>query len=276
MGVKRILVHVDGTERAQRALAAALQLAAAQDAHLIGCGVLADPYIPTYVGAQIPGDVVEVLIQEQHRQVAEAKRLFEKAVSAAGWVDRAEFVQGRGDVARALAREGRGCDLIIVGQAEPDEEPVEIEDLPDNTVLESGRPVLIVPYISQTRPVGRTVLLCWTNTREAARAMTDALPLLNASSSVIVLTAGEEGRGDEIVGDDAARFLAAHGIAAEIRKVPGGGLDVGSVILNEAADTGADLIVMGAYGHSRLRETILGGATRTVLRNMTVPVLMSH
>lgn len=276
MSLKRILVHYDGTERGDRALSAALQFAEAQDAHLIGCAIEMEPRIPTYAAAQIPADVVDALIQEQHRLVADARSKFEGKVQAAGRQDRSEFVEGRGDMVQVLCRVGRGCDLIVAGQAKPDEEPAEIEELPDNLVLAAGRPVLIIPYIGQKKPAGGHVLLCWTNTREAARAMADALPLFNSASEVTILTAGLDTPTDEYIGDDPARYLSAHGIRTEIRRSTSAGIDAGTAILNEASDIGADLIVMGAYGHSRLRETIMGGATRTVLRGMTAPVLMSH
>lgn len=276
MTLKRILVHYDGTDRGERALDTALKLAEAQDSHLIGCAIEMEPRLPAYAAAQIPADVVDALIQEQHRLVADAKSKFEARVRSAGRQDRSEFTHGRGDMVQVLCRIGRGCDVIVVGQAKPDEEPVEVEELPDNLVLAAGRPVLIVPYIGQTKPVGGHVLLCWTDTREAARAMADAIPLLNSASEVTVLTAGLDAPANEYIGDDPARYLAAHGVRAEIRRSSSAGIDAGTAILNEASDIGADLIVMGAYGHSRLRETIMGGATRTVLKGMTAPVLMSH
>lgn len=276
MALKRILVHFDDTDRASRALSVALDLAQAGDAHLIGCAVEAEPKLPTYAAAQIPAEVVDALIEQQHRQVQAAKAAFDKAVAAAGRTERSEFMSGRGDPARVIARAGRGCDLIVLGQAKPGEEPLEIEELPDNLIMESGRPVLTVPYIGTRQPVGGHVLLCWTDTREAARAMADSVPVLNAASRVTVLTAGTDAPAGEVAGDPAARYLAAHGIQAEVRRASISGIDAGTAILNEASEIGADLIVMGGYGHSRLRETILGGATRTVLKEMTAPVLMSH
>ena len=276
MTVKRILVHFDGSKRSERALSAALELAEAQDAHLIGCAVEAEPRIPTYAAAQIPADVIASMADEQRRYVEAAKVSFEKLVAASGWTDRSEFVMAKGDATRALSRIARGCDLVILGQSEPDTDFVEIEDLPDNVVLESGRPVLIIPYIGKKKPIGGHVLLCWTDTREAARALSDSIPLLNEASKVTVLSVGESQKNPAVSADDAARLLASHNISAELRHSPGKGVDVGSVVLNEASDLGADLIVMGAYGDSRLRETILGGVTHTILKEMTVPVLMSH
>ena len=281
MGLERILVHYDNTKRSERALATALELAQAGDAHLIGCAVEAEPIQPTYyaaalIPADVPADFLDGLVQAQRAAVAAARCAFDKATAAAGRSGRSEFSVGRGDAIRVLARAGRGCDLIVLGQAEPGTEPLDIEKLPDNLVLEAGRPILVVPYIGQRKPVGRDVLLCWTDSPEAARAMADALPVLTAASKVTVLTAGADAPENDLVGDPAARFFAAHGIDVELRRAAAAGIDDGTAILNEAAETGADLIVMGAYGHSRLRESILGGATRTVLREMTAPVLMSH
>jgi nucleotide-binding universal stress UspA family protein len=277
MTLKRIMVHYDATPRGERALAAALSLAEKQDAHLIGCATREEPRIPTYAAAQVPADVIETLVEEQRRLVHAAHESFEKAAKAAGRADRCEFIESAGDPARTLTSFGRGCDLIVVGQSEPDTESVEIEELPDNLVMESGRPVLIIPYIGQRATLGEHVLLCWTNTREAARALSDALPLMSTASKVTVLTVEDRDADmNAVVGDDAARFLAAHGISAELRRTVQPKIDAATAILNEASDLGADLIVMGAYGHSRLRETILGGATRTMLKTMTSPVLMSH
>lgn len=277
MSLKRIMVHYDATPRGERALAAALSLADRQDAHLIGCATREEPRIPTYAAAQIPADVIDSLVEEQRKLVRSAHESFENAARAAGREDRCEFIEAGGDPARVLTSFGRGCDLLVVGQSEPDMEAVDIEELPDNLVMESGRPVLIVPYIGQRATIGEHVLLCWTNTREAARAMSDALPLMGKASKVTVLTIEDKDADmDGLLGDDAARYLAAHGISAELRRAVQPNVDAGTAILNEAAEQGADLIVMGAYGHSRLRETILGGATRTILKSMTAPVLMSH
>lgn len=276
MSLTRILVHFDGTPRGERALATALTLAQTHDAHLIGCSIQSEPRIPTYAAAQIPPDVITSLIDEQRRIVEAAHTAFDKIVRASGWFDRSEFISETGDMARALSSQGRGCDLIVLGQSEPGKESTEIEELPDNLVVESGRPVLIVPYIGQRETLGKTVLLCWTDTRESARALSDSLPLLSQASSVIVVTVGAPDVAAEVAGDAAVRYLASHGIRAESRRIVSPEVDVASAILNEAADTVADLIIMGAYGHSRWRETILGGTTRTLMKDMTTPVLMSH
>jgi nucleotide-binding universal stress UspA family protein len=139
--------------------------------------------------------------------------------------------------------------------------------------------VLVVPKIGALSPIGKTVMVCWNASRESARAATDALPLLHAAEKVIVLVIDPEisadGHGQE-PGADVALWLARHGVKVTVQRDVAADAKVGETILSRAADFGADLIVMGIYGHSRLREFVLGGASRTLLESMTVPVLMSH
>ena len=156
--------------------------------------------------------------------------------------------------------------------------PNPIVDLPETVALTTGRPVLVVPFIG-AKPPGKIVLLCWNASREAARAAADALPFLKAAQKVIVLvvnpTVSAEGHGEE-PGADAAAWLARQGVKVTVQRDVAPDADVGGLILSRAADHDADLIVMGIYGHSRMREMVLGGASRTLLASMTVPVLMSH
>jgi len=154
-----------------------------------------------------------------------------------------------------------------------------IRPRPDQVTLASGRPILVVPYAGHFETVGRRVLVGWNATREAARAVNDAMPLLAAAEMVTVLTIdareGPHGHG-ELPGADISLHMARHGVKAGIERTVSADLSVGDVLLSRAADLGADLLVMGAYGHSRARELLLGGATRALLRSMTIPVLMSH
>ena len=140
-------------------------------------------------------------------------------------------------------------------------------------------PVLVVPYAGRYETVGRRVLIGWSATREAARAVSDAMPLLAAAEIVTVLTIdareGTDAHG-ELPGADISLHLARHGVKAEIERTVSAGIPAGDVLLSRAADLGADLLVIGAYGHSRVRELLLGGVTRSILQSMTLPVLMSH
>jgi nucleotide-binding universal stress UspA family protein len=179
----------------------------------------------------------------------------------------------------ALAVNGRYADLLVVGQADPDDPAGSRNDLPEAMAFATGRPILVVPQIGAQPTVGKTVLLCWNASRESARAAADALPFLRAADKVIVLIVDPEisadGHGEE-PGADVALWLARHGVNITVQRDVAADARIGEIILSRAADYGADLIVMGIYGHSRLREMVLGGVSRTLLASMTVPVLMSH
>ena len=145
--------------------------------------------------------------------------------------------------------------------------------------LSTGRPMLVVPHVGASAEPAKTVMLCWNASRESARAASDALPLLRAAAKVIVLcvdpSSSTYGHGAE-PGADAAAWLSRHGIKVTVQRDVSADADVGNVILSRAADLDVGLIVMGLYGHSRLRETVLGGASRTLLASMTVPLFVSH
>jgi len=144
-------------------------------------------------------------------------------------------------------------------------------------LFESGRPVVVVPYIQTEGLKLDHVLACWDGSRNAARAIADSMPFLTRGKKVeIVMVASGDGKADELPGADLGEHLARHDLTVEVKRLVAADVDVSNVILSYAADCAADFIVMGGYGHSRLREFILGGATRGILQSMTVPVLMAH
>jgi nucleotide-binding universal stress UspA family protein len=185
----------------------------------------------------------------------------------------------KGYVDNELVVHARYADLAVVGQGDPDAESMTPTDLPETVALSTGRPTLVVPHIGVRSKPGRTVMLCWNVSRESARAASDALPFLAAAEKVVVLVVDPRssagGHGAE-PGADVATWLARHGVKVTVQRDVAADADIGGVILSRAADHGADLIVMGIYGHSRVREMILGGASRGLLSSMTVPVLMAH
>jgi nucleotide-binding universal stress UspA family protein len=274
MSFKRLFVHFDNSERSTRALDMALQLADQHDAHLIGCGVESYPAVPGFVGAQVPAEIYETIAQEVRDRLTESRDAFSEACRKAGREDRCEWQQVEGDPAHALAVAARCTDLIVLGQSEPEKDAAHIQVLPDDLVMQAGHPILVVPYIGVPETIGRHILIGWTNTRESARAVMDALPLLQNAGSVDVVTVKPREK-DSVPGADIARWLAAHGVKVTVKQF-NSDIEPGDAMLNHVADTGADMIVMGAYGHSRLRETVLGGTTRKILHEMTVPVLMAH
>jgi nucleotide-binding universal stress UspA family protein len=172
-----------------------------------------------------------------------------------------------------LELRAKASDLVILGQHDPDE-PAGLKH-PEAVILACGRPALVVPYVGQFHQVGDNVLIAWNGSRESARAAHDALPLMPWSGAVTVLSVETEDAAMPL-GSDLAGHLQRHGLKVTAERTVSDELSVADAILSRAADFGSDLIVMGAYGHSRLREWILGGATRDILRSMTVPVLMAH
>ncbi len=272
MTLRRILVHTDDSDLAKNRVAASLTLAQKHDAHLTGAAIEVSPVIPTYAMAHTPTEVYAALAEEQKRRAEVAGEIFGEAVSAADWSARSDFKSARGDVARTLAHFGRTADLVVISQGIEDSDT---EEMPDNLILESGAPILVLPKTQQSgKMIGDRILLAWTDSRESARAMRDAMPLLQSSSAVEILSITEADETVEM--SEVARHLAAHGITAETNGQPASDLPVEAALLNRAFDGGFDTIVCGGYGHSRLRETVLGGVTRGLLRSSPVPVLMSH
>jgi nucleotide-binding universal stress UspA family protein len=216
-------------------------------------------------------------IREYREQQAEtARTAFEETTKREGI--NAEWRCTEGGLIDKLYESARYADLVILGQHNPDDQDAN-QGLADRLVLEVGRPCLVIPYIGARETLGQCVLVAWNARREAVRAVNDALPILQTADRVVVLavnpTYGESGEGD-IPSADICLHLARHGVKAEAESAVAQDIDVTSLLLSHTADLGADMMVMGAYGHSRLREMVLGGVSREMLQTMTVPVLMSH
>jgi len=275
--IKDILVNLSVGERASPAGDYAVSVAAAFDAHLAGIAFLYDPIVPVSGAGYIPAEVIEMQERENAAAAKAAIDRFVAATARAGVAAEpltlsASFA-GVGD---QFGRIARRFDLSVVGQAEPETSAVE-EIIAEVALFESGRPVIIVPYIQKAPLKLDRVMLCWDGSRAATRAIADALPFLERAGRVeVVIVANESGKQDEIEGADMGAHLARHGLNVEVKRTVLGDIDVADVILSHAADAGTDFIVMGGYGHSRLREFVLGGVTRSIFRSMTAPVLMSH
>jgi nucleotide-binding universal stress UspA family protein len=182
-----------------------------------------------------------------------------------------------GDVPTQFAHIARRLDLSVIGQFEGNRDHRTTNIVLEAALFESGRPVLIVPFIRKDRLKLDHVMVCWDGSRAAARAVADAMPFLTRSGKTSIVVADtQSAKSEDLPGVDIATHLSRHGVNATIERIPVSRIDVSNAILSYAADTGADLIVMGGYGHSRLREFILGGTTRGMLASMTKPTLMSH
>ena len=279
MSLKEILVTLEAGAALERRILHAADLALAHEAHLVGLSVIEPLNLAGYFS---PGLQAIVEAEERHLEAAEhaARKIeaeFRAACSRLGLS--AEWRLGKGDTADVTVEHARYADLTITGQVNPESPPPGgAARLPERLALDSGRPVLIVPYVGRWETFGRRVLVSWNRAREAVRAVNDALPILQKAEHVTVLSINVE-PGDSRLnppGADVALHLARHGIKVESSHTVAKDIAVGSAILSRASDLGADLIVMGCYGHSRVRELVLGGASREILGHMTVPVLMSH
>lgn len=277
-----ILLHLDGSPRDETLIATAARLAAACAAHLTAL-YIADTMLPTSLEAYAlayasTGDaeaLLRRLAEQQNAEAAACAASFDAACEREG-VERTFHVL-RGHSASLLAFEARHYDLTIIRQDHPDHpRPPESLDLVERLLFSSGRPVLILPALGTFPTLGRRVLIGWNASREAARAVNDALPLLAAAESVRILTITPPESEGGMSGADIARHLARHGVRAVADHTVAGDISEADILLNEAFDQGCDLLVAGAYGHSKVREMLLGGVTRRLLEGMTLPVLLSH
>ena len=285
MGLKDILVHVESGATGERRLQYAIELARQHEAHLSGLFVIeplhAGAYFTPPAASYIDVAALEA-IDQKHREaemvVASAaetrfRELCRRAAIGSEW----HVVVG--DPVALTTVNAQCADLTILGQIDPDHRPSDsVEHLPEQTAISSGRPVLVLPYTGEFSTVGRHVLLGWTHARQSARAANDALPILKRAEKVTVLMVNPEDTEEEqeVPALDIAQHLARHGVRAEAAYTVAKDVDIANILLSRASDLDADMLVMGCYGHSRLRELVLGGTTRSILREMTIPVFMSH
>jgi nucleotide-binding universal stress UspA family protein len=283
MPIRDILVCVDSSEAGEGRLRLALALARSSRARLTALYVLPEPpvaAVPIGLGPAPPSTAAWTEPPQvagpprEPERADEAETQFRSALRASG-LDGEWYLLDERHLS-GLVEYANTVDLAVLGQQSPDMPGALV---PDRVVTEVGRPVLIVPYAGQFETVGRRALIAWDGSREAARALNDALPLIGSAEAVTVLYVGaretqrERARPalDRIVG-----HLQRHAIRANGEDTPRGDIPISDLLLSRAADLGADMIIAGAYHHSRLREALLGGVSRELLRHMTVPVLMSH
>ncbi len=280
MTCKTILVYLNDPKRAARLLEAAVPYAKSHGAHLVGLAVM-PPYvvIPAYEAAGVSATV------DEHRvaylaDIVKIKALFTETGRKQGLsTEWREADAGFGTAAVQVLEHARSADLVVIAQHDPDWSYSSFLEAADRIVIESGRPVLIVPNAGAIALPPKRVVIAWNGRREAARAAFDALPLLAPKADVTVVwvdTAADRVASGDIAGADLATTLARHGLTCDAATIHAPNGDAAAAILHEAGARGADLVVMGAYGHSRVREFILGGASRDILSRADRPILMSH
>ena len=276
MSYKTILVHIDPGKRCSARVDVAIRLAQQHDAHLVALHAIAPFEPPGYVMAEMGPAIIEGHRGVVANELARTEVAFNKQVVAAG-LRNVEWRSAVDDLVDAMTLHARYADLVVIGQADVSENAHVPAGFPERLVLAAGRPVLILPTVGSFATIGKRILIAWNTSREATRAVVDAIPLLQRADTVHVMAvnprAGDHGT---VPGADIGLYLARHGVRVEVKADHGAEIDVGNELLSRAADLDADLIVMGGYGHSRLKEWVLGGVTRTILESMTAPVLMSH
>jgi len=277
MTYRAIVVHFDPSAAAERRLGAAVRLARAYDAQLLGLYSVAEPQITPFTATVVPG--AQDVMRDEYDSERICEERFRRACADAG-VARVQWRSPAGDPIEAAAAIARRADLTVLGQPGTETETGgHAGRLAHGVLMASGRPVFFVPDATAVATIGESVLIAWNDTRESARAISDAMPLLTAARrvEVVAVTGARPDTLPERAGDTAlAEYLAGHGIGARVQRIAGADPDAGELILSHAADVGADLIVMGGYGRGRLTEMVWGGVTRTMLEKMTVPVLMAH
>jgi nucleotide-binding universal stress UspA family protein len=274
MSLKTVLVHVDDSPHAAARVASAVRISRDVGARLVGLYLM--PQLTAFDVA-LPGDMAKQQFH-QRRGVQDAAEQAFHAAAAAGNLKAVEWRAPRGDPLDAAVAHARCADLFVAGQEDRRAAGTQLNDLVVTVLLASGRPVLVVPYIGAAKTFAQSVLVASDGGREAARAIADAMPLLERAERVDVLVGAREGTEEdwEEIGSRLSAWLRDHGIEPRIEVFAPDPAAAGPLLLSRAADCASDLIVMGGYAHARMRQMVLGGMTRTMLEAMTVPVLMSH
>lgn len=275
--IKDIVLNLSLEKAHDPAVDYAVSVAETLNAHLAGVAFAYEPVIPPMLMGGVSVDFIDAQRAQNEKTAKAAIARFDAATKREGLSAESRLMTA--SLSEAITRFGRVArrfDLSIVGQNDPTKAPAE-EFIIEGALFESGRPVIVVPYIQKSGLKLDRIVCCWDGGRPAARAIADAMPFLTRAKAVdlVIVSAGKMAS-DEVPGADMGQHLARHGLKVDVKRLPVSDLDVHNALLDYVADSSADFMVMGGYGHSRLREFILGGTTRGVLGSMTVPVLMSH
>ena len=276
MSYKTILVHIDSGKHTEKRLAVAINLTKKYDAYLVGLYVFSAYIPPGYIMAQMGAEIEAAQNKIAVESMSRAEEVFRKQTSAAGLHD-IEWQTSYTEPVHAMSLCAQYADLVVIGQSDSKDASGVDMDFPERLVLTAGRPVLILPNAGDFPTIGKRIIVAWNGSQEATRAISNATPFLRSADKVYVMVVNSETSTKNIIqSENMVHYLERLVIQAEVKDLHGIEIDVGNELLSSASDLSADLIVMGCYGHSRLREWVLGGATRTILESMTVPVLMSH
>ncbi len=280
MNPRTYVVSLNDTGNLDHMLATCAHMATRNEAHVIGVYIIPSVEVYAVYGGIAMADVID---DQRNRYLAMGKQVrekFERAMTLNSvsheW---RELDAISSSIGREFVQQCRFADLAIIAQVRANEDCGVEPGFAEYVVMEAGRPVLLLPRGRPFETTGNKVLMGWNGSREAARACFDALPLLpKGSEACIVWVDPQKQRSlaGNVPGAELAATFARHGVNVTAEPMPTADADAGRALLARVDDIGADLLVMGAYGHSRVREFVFGGATEHVLNNATVPVLMSH
>lgn len=278
MSYRDILVHLTLDPRNAARTQMAIGMARRFGARVSGLYTVPPPNVPYYMGEYIPTELIQKQMDEAQKSSVGAKDDFLRICADAG-IEHRWLASDLAPV-EALRLASRSADIALVGQPDPNPTdpaaiPYGTDVLPHELALQAGRPILAVPHAGDFGEIGRRVLVAWNGKREAARALHDAMPVLRGAEVVHIVTIGAERKGRTPL-SDIAGHMQRHGLRLETAIITSNGAKVGVKLLEEARARGCDMMVMGAFGHSRLREMVFGGVTETVLSNMALPILLSN
>jgi nucleotide-binding universal stress UspA family protein len=274
MAIRNILFHAFEGEAGKALEDVAFSLADDHGATLTALSVVDNTPIPSYVVPYVPANLAESYIDESRTAAKEIEARIKARETSSGI--RTEWRYREGDIRAVFTQHSHYTDIVLLAQGSGDDVPVgPALNLPGDLVLTAGRPVMVVPWKGARTPIGKRVLIGWNGSTEATRALNDALPILEKADAVKILTVGEEDT-HHLQGSEIAQHLSRHGVKAEADHAQESDSSSSETLIFEAKDFGADLLICGAWGHSRMFETVLGGVTRDLLRRMELPLLMSH
>ncbi|MGD9802879.1 MAG: universal stress protein [Hyphomicrobiaceae bacterium] len=278
MSYKTIVIHLNDERRVAGLIDAATNIGQRFNAHVIALYVM--PPIPVYGPNAFGAGYIEAGLRTFRDEADRVRKAFEDASRGRSIVPEWRLTEPGGrSVVDCVIEEARCADLIIAGQRDSSFDFSGVLDVPERIIIESGRPVLMIPHSGRFPTIGERVTIAWNGRREATRAVFDALPLLTEAQRVRIVWVNPQSEREmagDVPGAAIAETLARHDVKCEVSSTTSSEVGVGDILLSGVSDDSSDLLVMGAWGHSRMREFVFGGATRDILEHMTVPVLLSH
>lgn len=280
MSYKTILVCLTTETNAERQMKAACHLARTFDAHLIGLHTRQAMLVHPGVAIHLTPQSIEAFQDAQARQAEQIRTVFEQRTAKETFPNEWRLVDAdSGSASGQIVEQARRADLVIMSQADPDHDRADQSDIQRDVIQGCGRPVIVIPNAGDFESFGRKIMIGWSATREATRALHDAIPFVRDKGEATIMWVTHSERDADYLGQSAAEVasgLERHGITTTVTHWQNADIKIGDALLNEAAETGADMIVTGAFGHSRFYDFAIGATTSHLLKHMTVPVLFSN